>query len=88
MKELKNSKEEKNKINIKEILQKKLTRDILTNTVYAVLVAIYFICFNTQCITLENAILTQYINISSITFLAISIVILEVSFKKNNRKIS
>ena len=86
--DLENSKEEKKKINIKEILKKSITRDILTNIVYSLLVVIYFICFNTQCTTFETSILIQYINISSLTFLAIGIIILEASFRKNKKKIS
>lgn len=70
-----------------EILKKPIVKDILTNIVYLILVVAYFICFNTQISVLETTILTQYINISSIVFLGIAIVMLEAGFRKSKIKI-
>ena len=70
-----------------EILKKPIVRDIITNTTYLILVVIYFICFNTQVITLDTAILTRYIDISSMVFLAISIIMFEMGYRKEKTKI-
>lgn len=70
-----------------EILKKTISKDIITNIIFLILVAIYFICFNTQGSLLKPVVLTQYINISSMTFLAIAIVFFEIGFRKNKGKI-
>ena len=70
-----------------KIFKKTIVRDIITNIIYLILVAIYFICFNTQGSLLESTVLTQYINISSMTFLAIAIVFFEIGFRKEKWKI-
>ena len=75
------SKEEKKKID------KKLLKDIITNLVYAMIIAIYLICFNLQYEMLATNVLPYYINISSMTFLAIAIVMLEVAYRKDKPKI-
>lgn len=69
------------------ILKKPIAKDILTNVVYLVLMIIYFICFNTQVVTLDQAILVRYIDISSMTFLLIAIVMFEVGYRNDKSKI-
>lgn len=74
------SKEEKKKID------KKLLKDIITNLVYGTIIAIYLICFNLQYEMLATNVLPYYINISSMSFLAIAIVMLEVAYRKDKTK--
>lgn len=69
------------------ILKKPIVKDVITNAVYLMLIIIYFVCFNTQVITLETTMIIQYIDISSITFLAIAIVMFEVGYRNNKAKI-
>lgn len=69
------------------ILKKPIVKDVITNAVYLMLITIYFVCFNTQVITLETTMIIQYIDISSITFLAIAIVMFEVGYRNNKAKI-
>lgn len=69
------------------ILKKTIVKDVITNAVYLMLITIYFVCFNTQVITLETTMIIQYIDISSITFLAIAIVMFEVGYRNNKAKI-
>lgn len=70
-----------------EILKKPIVKDAITNITYLILVVIYFVCFNTQGSILGAEILDKYINISSMTFLAVSIVMLEVGYRKDKSKI-
>lgn len=72
---------------IKDILKKDIEKDILTNIIYLILVLIYFITFNTQGRLLDSDILIKYIDISSMTFLAIAIVMFEVGYRKEKTKI-
>lgn len=69
------------------ILKKPIVKDVITNAVYLMLIIIYFVCFNTQVITLETTMIIQYIDISSITFLVIAIVMFEVGYRNNKAKI-
>ena len=70
-----------------EILKKPIVKDAITNTVYLLLVVIYFICFNMQTPAFEPAILNRYIDISSFVFLGISIIMFEIGYKKDKGKI-
>ena len=70
-----------------EILKKPIVKDVITNVTYLILVVIYFVCFNTQGSQLDQSILTNYINISAMTFLAISIVLFEIGYRKEKTKI-
>ena len=70
-----------------EILKKPIVKDVIANTTYLILVVLYFICFNTQVITIDTAILTRYIDISSMVFLMISIIMFEVGYRKEKTKI-
>lgn len=69
------------------ILKKPIVKDVITNIVYLILIIIYFVCFNTQVITLESTTLIQYIDISSMTFLIIAIVMFEVGYRNDKAKI-
>ena len=72
---------------MKNIFKKTIVKDILANIIYLLLVVIYFVCFNTQAIQLETKVLENYINISSLTFLFISIIFFELGYRKNKRKV-
>ena len=72
---------------IKDILKKDIVKDILTNIIYLILVAVFFIVFNTQASLLNSNTLLKYIDISSITFLVIAIVMFEIGYKKGKTKI-
>lgn len=64
---------------INELLKKEIVRDILTNVLYMLLVIIFFITFNTQEVS--------YINISSMTFLLIAIIMFEIAYRSNKGKV-
>ena len=51
-----------------EILKKPIVKDLITNITYALLIIIYFICFNTQSTILDTAVLERYIDISKKDF--------------------
>lgn len=72
---------------IKTILKNSLVRDIITNTVYALLVIMYIVCFNTQGNLLETKILIKYIDISSMVFLTTAIIFFEMGYRKDISKI-
>ena len=72
---------------ITDILKKDIVKCILTNIIYLILVLIYFITFNTQGSLLGADTLVIYIDISSMTFLAITIVMLEVGYRKKKTNI-
>lgn len=61
-----------------------LTQRILTNLTYALVTIIYFIFFSAQYVRLDASILIKYINGSSMLFLGISIVMMEIAYRKNN----
>lgn len=60
-----------------------LTQRILTNLTYALITILYFIFFSTQYTKLEANILVKYINASSMLFLGISIIMMEIAYRKN-----
>ena len=85
-----NSEEEKKKITIKEIYQNinnAVTGDVLANLAYSSMIMIYFMFFNIQYEVLLEVTLIKYINISSIAFLIISILMIEISYKKEKDNI-
>ena len=68
---------------IKDILKNAIVIDILTNLIYAILVILYFWALNTQGSLLEPEMLTTYIHISSLVFLAIGIIMFELGYKND-----
>ena len=70
-----------------EILKKPIIKDLITNITYSLLIIIYFIYFNTQANILDTAVLERYIDISSMTFLFISIVLIEMGYRKEKTKV-
>lgn len=66
-----------------EKIKNKFTQKILINLTYALITILYFVFFSTQSGKLETSVLIQYINISSIFFLGISIIMLEIGYRKN-----
>ncbi len=84
-----NSKEE-NKITIKERLKKinkVITGDVLANLAYSTMIIIYFLFFDINYNNLTSHILKLYINISSMVFLALSILMMEIAYKKEKDNI-
>ena len=61
-----------------------LKQNIILNLTYAVVILIYFVFFSIQYTKITNLQLDFYINISSLFLLAIAIIIMEISFKKDD----
>ena len=61
-----------------------LKQNIILNLTYAVVILIYFVFFSIQYTKIPNLQLDFYINISSLFLLAIAIIIMEISFKKDD----
>lgn len=66
---------------------KKTIREILINTLYAILIIAYIICLNTQGKLLSTKVLNQYINISSLVFLGIAIIYFEIGYRRKIKNI-
>ena len=64
-----------------------LTQKIVINLTYAIITVIYFVFISTQYSKFSGVNLNNYIHISSLFFLGISIVIMEISFKKSDELI-
>lgn len=64
-----------------------MIKKIITNLTYSILIIIYFITLNTQAELLGQTILIKYINISSLTFLAIAIIMFETGYRNNKDNI-
>lgn len=85
-----NDSEEKKKVTFKEIyknINNVITGDVLANLAYSSMIMIYFMFFNIQYEAVSELILAKYINISSIAFLIIAIMIIEISYKKEDDNI-
>lgn len=88
--ELKDSKEkvkEEIKSSIKEKYQNinnMVTGDVLANLAYSSMIMLYFMFFNIQYEAVSEIILTKFINISSIAFLSIAIITIEVAYRKDD----
>lgn len=61
-----------------------LTQNIVLNLTYAIITVIYFVFISTQYSKFGGVNLNNYIHISSLLFLAISIGIMEIAFKKSD----
>ena len=64
-----------------------LTQNIVINLTYAIITVIYFVFIGTQYSKFSGINLNNYIHISSLFFLGISIVIMEISFRKSDELI-
>ena len=82
------SSEDKNKkFSFKEIIKsidRIVTGDVLANLAYASMMMLYFLFFNILYEAVSEDILIQYINISSMAFLIISILIIEIENKNED----
>ena len=65
-----------------------ITGDVLANLAYSSMIMIYFMFFNIVYEVVSEVTLMQYINISSLVFLAISIIMIEISYKKESDSIA
>ena len=82
--------EEKKKLTLKEIyhnINNVVTGDVLANLAYSSMIMIYFMFFNIQYEVLPEPTIIKYINISSIAFLIISILMIEIAYKKEKDNI-
>ena len=70
-----------------KIFKKTIIRDIIANVIYSILVISYFWCFNTQVTLLDSPTIIKYINISSLTFLGIAIIMFEWAYRKDKSKL-
>lgn len=83
---MENDSKEKN--NIVKKINDLVTGNVLNNLVYASMITIYFMFFNMCSIYTDTDIFVQYIKITSFIFLILSIIIFEVSYKKDNDEIA
>ena len=60
-----------------------LTQRIVTNLTYALITIVYFTFVSTQYAKLEPNVLVQYMHASSMLFLVISIIMMEIAYRKN-----
>ena len=65
-------------------MKKEFLKKVLINLIIALVAIIYFVIFSTQYTRLDSSILYRYTDISSLIFLGIAIVAMEVSYKKSN----
>ena len=82
-----NNSEEKKKVTLKDIyknINNIVTGDVLANLAYSSMIMLYFMFFNIQYEVVSEAILSKYINISSIAFLIVAILLIEISYKKES----
>ncbi len=70
-----------------EKLKKPIVKETIANLTYLILVVVYFICFNTQGSILDSVALSIYIDISSMVFLTISIIMFELGYRNNKTEI-
>ena len=80
-------KEVKKEKNLKQIfceINNALKGDVIENLAYASIIIIYLIFLNIQNLALPENTLTIYINVASMVFLSIAILIMEVSYKKED----
>lgn len=61
-----------------------LTQKIFTNLVCALIIGIYFIFFSLKYTNLDITAITQYIRLSCVLFLGLSIIMMEIAYKKEN----
>lgn len=87
VKEQKEEREETKKVTFQERIKNInniMAGDILANLAYSSMIMIYFMFFNIQYEAVSEPILIKFINISSITFLLLAIVIIEVAYNKDD----
>lgn len=70
-----------------KVINETVTGDVLANLAYSSMIMIYFMFFNIQYEVLAENILSKYINISSMIFLGLAIIMIEISYKKEKDNI-
>ena len=78
----------KEKRNVFKKINNLVTGNVLNNLIFASMITIYFMFFNMCSIYTDADIFIQYIKITSFIFLILSIIIFEVSYKKDNDEIA
>lgn len=81
-----NSKEKKKNI-LKEATNKinsLITGDVLANLAYSSMIMLYFMFFNIQYEAVSEQMLNLYINVSSMVFLILGIIMIEIAYKKDD----
>ena len=66
----------------------KISKDIYINVLIAVVLMFYFILVNFTYCNLEKSIVLQILKVCSMLILAISIILMEIAFRKDNGKIA
>lgn len=69
-----------------EKVKSMLTQRILINLTYAVVTVIYFVFLSTQYTKISTINMNNYIRISSMFFLGISIIMMEFAYKKDDKQ--
>ena len=70
--------------NIINTINDSVTGDVLANLTYSSMIMIYFIVLNIQYEAVSGDLLSNYINISSMIFLVLSIGITEIAYRKES----
>ncbi len=70
--------------NIINTINDSVTGDVLANLTYSSMIMIYFIVLNIQYEAVSGDLLSNYINISSMIFLMLSIGITEIAYRKES----
>lgn len=68
-------------------MKKQFRKKIILNLTFGLVTILYFVVFGTQYTRLDISILDRYIDLSSLLFLVIAIVIMEIAYKKSDESI-
>lgn len=78
----------KEKNNILKKIKNIITQKVFINLIYAIIISIYLISFNTIYTKFSSETLTEYVEITSFAFLIITIIIFEIAYKKDSDSIA
>ena len=73
----------KEKNNILKKIKNIITQKVFINLIYAIIISIYLISFNTIYTKFNSETLTEYVEITSFAFLIITIIIFQIAYKKH-----
>lgn len=68
-------------------MKKQFRKKIILNLTFGLVTILYFVVFGTQYTRLDISILDKYIDLSSLLFLVIAIIIMEIAYKKSDESI-
>lgn len=81
---IKNPEKKENKINPEKEYDKKILKKVFINIIIAILIMLYLVGINIAYSKFEQPIIENIIKISTLTFLAIGLILMEISYKKEN----